>query len=692
MARTTRKVALGTLLLLSWLLLPGCGGGGAAVDNSPFQAPSGGDAGFDRIPLRAVLPGQYLVPVQVGNQVFELLLDTGFQGLLVFGDLIRPTNHAVRRTGRPAVLRFGSGTRRGEFATAPVALGRRTAVGVRLVVIDEPTSREDRSLSLKGAQGILGLRFKPGTGGTANRLDPLLLQLAPVVRALEFDLPQSGAASLVLGGAPVLSGAGGRQVFTAQTTTALNPDRVRESYADLEVPFQMTSSAGVAATPGLRVLLDTGAVDELILDTAVAVQLGYDPAGAAWRIAGSEVLTVELLGSPATLRLPSPIRVDQVLVTDLSAYSVDAVLGVGVWQPYVISFEFVDWTLGGPAGTFRFLHRAEAGAAAAAGAWDPQHYTPLPGLNSSAEDSSPTVSSDGRSVVFNSDRPGGVGLRDIYLYRLGSGLVALPGLNSAARDESPSLSGDGGLVAFTSDRPGGGGWDIYLYDVAAGSLVDLPGLNTAELERAPQLSPTGRWLSFRSERAEGGTTRSRIYVYDRQTASLLATPGLDGGTDQYTSRVSADGRLLAYDADRRPGDRGLNDVHLYDLVAQREVPLSSAVNSTQEDLFVSLSADGRYLGFQTNRWGADLGSSGDDVAVFDLQREGPDGRPGVLVDLPGLSLTGFGDTTPSLSADGQRIVFVSQRARGTGGPDLYLYERPPGGARTVRNDLDARRW
>ena len=672
-------------LVLAGSVLAGCGGG-AATPAGPFQAAASGDLGSDKIALRTVIPGQYLVPVQVGNQVFDLLLDTGFQGILLFSDVVKPNNRSIRRTGRQASLLFGSGRRKGEYAIAPVALGQRAGLGVRIVLIDDPTSKTDRALSIKGAQGLLGMRFKPGTGNTSNQVDPILLKLLPLVRSLEFDLRASGESSLVLGGTPTLSTAGGDYVFTAHTTTALSPDRVAESYADLEVPFRLSSSAGTADTPGLRVLLDTGALDELILDQAVAAKIGYDPSTQSWTIPSDSPLDLQLLGTPAPLALQAPLRVGQVLVADLSRYAVDAVLGVGQWQPYVIAFDFVDWTLGGPDGTFRFLPRDQQAAAAGAANWSTEHYVALDGLNSSAEDIAPGVNTDGSVIVFNSDRPGGAGLRDVYYYRQGNGLVDIGDLNSPYRDEAPTVSAAGDLIAFTSDRPGGqGNWDIYLYDVAAQQFVDLPGLNTPDLERAPQLSPTGRYLAFRSERDEGGITLSRIYVYDRETQQLLDTPGLNGSTDQYTARVDAAGRWLVYDVDGRPGDQGVDDVHLYDLVAKQEVPLSSAVNSPQDDLFVTLSADGRYLAFQTDRWGQSSGAIGTDVAVFDLQRNGPDGKPGVLVETPGLNLSQFEDSSPALSGDGRSLVFTSSRPRGLGGPDLYLYELPTASGRSGRS-------
>jgi len=663
------------------LLLAGCGGGGRAgggtsPSTTPFQQPAAGDRGADRLPLSQVMAGQYLVPVQIGDQILNLLVDTGFMGVLVFGDALDADNPGVRRTSRTASLQFGSGRRTGVFADAALAVGSRIASPVRIVVIDQPTSQTDPSLTPKGAQGILGLRFKPGTGGAGGReVDPILLQLRPAVRAVEFDLGPPGDAWLTLGGTPVLNAAAPRYVFTAQTTTALGGDRVNESYADLEVPFRIASAAGSDSRDGLRVLLDTGAVAGLVLGAGVAARLGYDVAAARWNLPADATLDLTLIGTPGELAVQPPLRLQEVLVTNLAGSSFDAVLGVSRWQPYLVAFDFVDFTLGGPFGSFRFLRRSDAPLAQQAD-WLTTGFVRLDGLNSSYEDASPVLNQDGTLLVFDSDRPTGAGRRDVFAYRLGQGLLDLPGLNTSRFEEAPAVSADGSLIAFTSDRDGGeGDWDIYLYDVAAQALVPLPGLNTAALERTPGISPDGRYVSFRTERRGGSDSTSEILVYDRQTASLVDLPGLNRGGDAFTSRLSAGLTRIAYDALDRPGDLGVDDVHLYEVAQQRDLPLSAAVNTPADDLFVSLSGDGSLLAFQTDRQRPNGGGAAMDVVLFDLALNGPDGLPGVAIPLPGLNLPDYEDSSPSLSLDGRYLAFTSNRPRGVGGPDIYLYDR-----------------
>ncbi|MGH7714194.1 MAG: TolB family protein, partial [Gemmatimonadaceae bacterium] len=92
------------------------------------------------------------------------------------------------------------------------------------------------------------------------------------------------------------------------------------------------------------------------------------------------------------------------------------------------------------------------------------------GANSAADDAQPNVRRDGRELFFFSTRPGTLGAADIYIARRNSvsdgwseAVNAGPNVNSSAAETRPSLSWDGKTLYFGSTRPGGeGSTDIYI--------------------------------------------------------------------------------------------------------------------------------------------------------------------------------------------------------------------------------------
>jgi WD40 repeat protein len=84
-------------------------------------------------------------------------------------------------------------------------------------------------------------------------------------------------------------------------------------------------------------------------------------------------------------------------------------------------------------------------------------------------DAHPSVRGDGREVLFHSSRPGGLGLFDVYVstrrsvHEPWSTPVNLGTLNSTANDGQPTLSFDGRTVVFYSNRSGGlGNTDLWI--------------------------------------------------------------------------------------------------------------------------------------------------------------------------------------------------------------------------------------
>ena len=90
-------------------------------------------------------------------------------------------------------------------------------------------------------------------------------------------------------------------------------------------------------------------------------------------------------------------------------------------------------------------------------------------LNTPFDDARPNVRHDGLEIVFDSNRPGGLGATDIWIAARKStrdpwpAAVHIPQINSAAGESRASLSWDGSIMLFGSGRPGGEGQaDTYV--------------------------------------------------------------------------------------------------------------------------------------------------------------------------------------------------------------------------------------
>lgn len=268
-------------------------------------------------------------------------------------------------------------------------------------------------------------------------------------------------------------------------------------------------------------------------------------------------------------------------------------------------------------------------------------------VNSASGDMNATFSPDELSLYITSDRPGGVGLTDIWISRRecigcpwGAPVNAGAPINSAAQDAGPRFSNDGHLLFFQSDRPGGVGLgDIYVTrrtntndDFAWGAPVLLGG----DVNTATGNEQAADYL----QSAEDG--RANFY-FNRQTGT---TP-----PEFYYASVSRDGET------RGPA-----------------VYVSELNVVTATDQHVTIRKDGREVFFSSNRTGG--------LGGFDLwtsTRRSVHEPWSAPVDLAAPLNTPVTDQQPTLSTDGRTLLFASNRAGGSGGNDLWVSTRTPSG-------------
>jgi hypothetical protein len=144
-----------------------------------------------------------------------------------------------------------------------------------------------------------------------------------------------------------------------------------------------------------------------------------------------------------------------------------------------------------------------------------------PTVNSSADESYPSISTDGLALYFTSNRGGGVGAYDLWVTTRAtidddwSTPVNLgPTVNSSAQEVDPGISADGRMLFFASNRSGGYGDDDILVTRRAttdddwGEPVNLgPIINSSGWEDYPNVSADGSTLFFvssLSDRWSGG--------------------------------------------------------------------------------------------------------------------------------------------------------------------------------------------
>jgi len=152
------------------------------------------------------------------------------------------------------------------------------------------------------------------------------------------------------------------------------------------------------------------------------------------------------------------------------------------------------------------------------GNWKPDSVLTKP-LNTPYNEGSPAFSADGRYLFFvAADRRDGLGSCDIYYVirhgnRWSQPIHAGAPLNTRFWESNPSLSSDGRTLSFASNRPGGkGGMDIWKCQVAlqpdgllrffnAENLGDS--INTTKNELSPFIHPDNETLYFSSNGYDG---------------------------------------------------------------------------------------------------------------------------------------------------------------------------------------------
>ena len=195
------------------------------------------------------------------------------------------------------------------------------------------------------------------------------------------------------------------------------------------------------------------------------------------------------------------------------------------------------------------------------------------------------MSADGQNMlVYLQDNTGG----NLYMLQRkgdswGSPQEIKGDINSRYRETTASITPNGKTIYFASNRPGGfGGLDIYKSELQAngtwGRAVNLgPTINSDADEDGPFIHPDGRTLYFTSngKGSIGGNDVFKSYVVAGKWSKPenLGYPINTAANESYFT-LTADGSRAYFSSDR-PGGKGEQDIYTFTMPEKdRNIPLT----------------------------------------------------------------------------------------------------------------------
>jgi Tol biopolymer transport system component len=317
--------------------------------------------------------------------------------------------------------------------------------------------------------------------------------------------------------------------------------------------------------------------------------------------------------------------------------------------------------------------------------------TGLNGAQTTQHSEHPSISADGRYVVYDSGADNLVAgdtnnASDVFIYDRHNGRNALVSLNSKGiqGDEGSSdgvISANGLFVVFQSTAknfvPGVTPYiNVFVRDLRKGITTRITnaigGGDSNGASFSWSISGNGRFVVFQSEAsnlvAQDDNQNWDIFLYDRQLGKMkLASIASDGTQSNGLSSaavVSDNGRWVAFRSEANnlvPGDtNGAADIFVHDFKTGTTQRVSIATDGSQANSgsdSPSMSADGCYIVFESsasNLVRRDTNNF-DDIFLHDL-KTGKTSR--VNVSKSGSQANG-NSLSPSISPDGGYVAFTS---------------------------------
>ena len=303
----------------------------------------------------------------------------------------------------------------------------------------------------------------------------------------------------------------------------------------------------------------------------------------------------------------------------------------------------------------------------------------------------PAISARGRFVAFESAAATLVsrdtnGTPDIFVrdrWRRITERVSLGGTSTQGNASSiaPSISADGRLIAFESaasnlvpnDR--NGFVDIFVRDRIARTTervsVATDGAEADHLSANPAISADGRFVTFYSFAANlvpnDRNAQFDIFVHDRERRTTervsVASDGREANNGSFDPSISARGRFVAFSSGARTlvadDTNGVFDVFVRDRLARRTERVTVAADGGQSNggnFYAALSADGRFVAFQSNATNLVAGDSNFRSDVFVRDRTSAVTRR----VSSGATQSNGHSFVATITGDGCRVSFASE--------------------------------
>jgi Tol biopolymer transport system component len=270
----------------------------------------------------------------------------------------------------------------------------------------------------------------------------------------------------------------------------------------------------------------------------------------------------------------------------------------------------------------------------------------------------------------------------------------------------PAISADGRYVAFHSSASNlvsgdtNSRTDIFVHDYQTGQTmrvsVSSGGLQANGNSEDPSISADGRYVAFGSSASnlvEGDTNGyGDVFVHDRHTGQTtrasVATSGSQASTRSYAASISADGRYVAFESDANNlvvGDtNNCTDIFVRDRQTGETTRVSVATGGAQGNAASAnsfVSADGRYVIFHSHADNLVTGDINEYADIFVRDRQtGQTTR----VSLASAGTQANGSSYDgSISADGRCVTFRSYASNLVSGDtndraDIFVHDRMTG--------------